>query len=107
MNNNLPESHCTQKRKQMHQESIVITKCLTSGCTGFYTDSIDETIFVICSDPKHHIDDAGHQPTSDADNALLKTTTTQPTKLGSVIKWNIQESQIRRFLGQGRSVSVS
>ena len=88
-------------------KAIVVTECLSHGCTGFYTDSISESIFIKCLDPKHNSDEAGHQPTSDADDALLKTTATQPTKLGSVIKWNIQQSKIRRFLGQGRSVSVS
>jgi hypothetical protein len=92
MNNNLPESHCTQKRKQMHQESIVITKCLTPECTGFYTDSISEYFLIKCLDPKHNVDEVGHQPTPGAEVVLQKTTATQPAKLGGVIKWDIQQS---------------
>jgi hypothetical protein len=88
MNNNLPESDSAQSLKQIHQESIVITKCLTPECTGFYTDSISEYFLIKCLDPKHNIDEVGHQPTPDAD----ATTATQPAKLGSVIKWNIQQS---------------
>ena len=67
MNNNLPESHSAQTLKQMHQESIVITKCLTPECTGFYTDSICEYFLIKCLDPKHNINEAGHQPTSEPD----------------------------------------
>jgi hypothetical protein len=92
MNNNPPESHSAQTLKQMHQESIFITKCLTPQCTGFYTDSISEYFLIKCLDPKHKIDEVGHQPTPDADDTLQKTTATQPAKLGSVIKWNIQQS---------------
>jgi hypothetical protein len=92
MNNNLPESDSAQSLKQIHQESIVITKCLTPECTGFYTDSISEYFLIKCLDPKHNIDEVGHQPTPGAEDVLQKTTATQPAKLGSVIKWNIQQS---------------
>ena len=87
MNNNIQETPCTQTKKRGHQ-SIFITKCLAPECTGFYTDSIDEAIFIRCLDPKHNIDEVGHQPTPDAD----ATTATQPAKLGSVTKWDIQQS---------------
>jgi hypothetical protein len=62
MNNNIQETPCTQTKKRGHQ-SIFITKCLAPECTGFYTDSIDEAIFIRCLDPKHNIDEVGHQPT--------------------------------------------
>ena len=88
MNNNIQETHYTQTKKRGHQESIFITKCLALECTGFYTDSIDENMLIKCLDPKHNIDEVGHQPTPDAD----ATTATQPTKSGGVIKWDIQQS---------------
>jgi hypothetical protein len=88
MNNSLQKTPPTQTEKRRHQESIVITKCLTPECTGFYTDSISEYFLIKCLDPEHNIDEVGHQPTPDAD----ATTATQPAKLGSVIKWNIQQS---------------
>ena len=69
-------------------KAIVVTECLSQGCTGFYTDSISESIFIKCLDPKHNIDEVGHQPTPDAD----ATTATQPAKLGSATKWDIQQS---------------
>jgi hypothetical protein len=53
MNNNVQDSHRTQTQKQRHQESTVITKCLARECTGFYTDSITETVLIKCLDPKH------------------------------------------------------
>jgi hypothetical protein len=42
---------------------ITITKCLSRHCTGFYTDSVSASILIKCCDPKHNIDEAGHQPT--------------------------------------------
>ncbi|MGA8106165.1 MAG: hypothetical protein WB815_05865 [Nitrososphaeraceae archaeon] len=41
---------------------ITITKCLSLHCTGFYTDSVSESILIKCSDPKHNTDEAGDQP---------------------------------------------
>jgi|GEM_PF-2423565 hypothetical protein len=41
---------------------ITITKCLSGLCTGFYTDSVSESILIKCSDPKHNIDEAGSHP---------------------------------------------
>jgi hypothetical protein len=75
MKNNLPESHYTQTLNQMHQESIVITKCLTPECTGFYTDSISEYFLIKCLDPNHNIDEAmgPDKPTAQDD------TNTQPS----------------------------
>ena len=41
---------------------ITITKCLSMHCTGFYTDSVSESILIKCFDPKHNTDEAGDQP---------------------------------------------
>ena len=58
-NNYFGERHQPQTQKQRHQESIVITKCLSPACTGFYTDSISESILVKCLDAKHNIGEEG------------------------------------------------
>ena len=63
MNNSLQKTPPTQTEKRRLQEPIVITRCLAPECTGFYTDSIDEAIFIRCLDPKHNSDEVGHQPT--------------------------------------------
>jgi hypothetical protein len=92
MNNSIQKTHYIPTENRRYQESIVITKCLTPECTGFYTDSISEYFLIRCMDPKHNIGEVGHQPTPDGNDALQETTATQPAKLGGVIKWNIHQS---------------
>lgn len=80
-------------KNEVHKNKpITVTRCLSSRCTGLYTDSLSESILIRCLDPKHNIDEVGHQPTPGAEDVTQKTTATQPAKLGSVIKWNIQQS---------------
>jgi hypothetical protein len=89
--NGTSKSETDSSRSEARNYTITVTKYLSQRCSGFYTDSISEYFSIKCLDPKHNVDEVGHQPTSDADDALPKTTATQPTKLGSVIKWNIQQ----------------
>jgi hypothetical protein len=35
------------------QKTIKITKCLHANCSGSYTDSLFESILILCKDPKH------------------------------------------------------
>jgi hypothetical protein len=32
---------------------IVIMECLSDPCPGFYTDSLSQSLLVVCKDPKH------------------------------------------------------
>jgi hypothetical protein len=114
--NVIVQLHCNQKGRsgsEMMAESrselrnIIgeTAACVDSSCKGWLVDSFSGKYWIKCSDPKHtpnkiekrlgevnKIVKVGHQPTPGAEDALLKTTATQPTKLGSVIKWNIQQS---------------
>ena len=52
------------KNEAQNSETIVVTRCLSEKCTGFYTDSLSESILVRCLDPKHNIENgAGNHPT--------------------------------------------
>lgn len=39
---------------QLKKTHIVITKCLAEKCSGFYTDTISESVLIECNDPIHH-----------------------------------------------------
>lgn len=39
--------------EQEQRESISITKCLTQPCPGMYTDSVSESIQILCKSPSH------------------------------------------------------
>lgn len=39
--------------KDNQQNTIIITKCLSEKCCGFYTDSLSERVLIICQDPRH------------------------------------------------------
>jgi hypothetical protein len=39
--------------EQEQRESITITKCLTQPCPEMYTDSVSESIQIICRSPSH------------------------------------------------------
>jgi hypothetical protein len=41
------------KAQYDNSKVIVITKCLCEPCPRFYTDTISESIFVECRDPRH------------------------------------------------------
>jgi hypothetical protein len=50
-----------------------VTTCLSKDCTGSYTDTISESVLILCKDPKHKISEegcSGSQPqtTNPADN---------------------------------------
>jgi hypothetical protein len=32
---------------------VIITKCLCDPCPRFYTDTVSESIFIECRDPRH------------------------------------------------------
>ena len=38
---------------------VLITKCLCEPCPRFYTDTISESIFIECRDPRHTSHDRG------------------------------------------------
>lgn len=44
-------------------QDIVVTKCLSTECTGVYTDTISESILIICKDPKHVLQENAGQAT--------------------------------------------
>jgi hypothetical protein len=35
------------------QNTIIITRCLSEKCCGFYTDSLSERVLIRCQDPRH------------------------------------------------------
>jgi hypothetical protein len=43
-----------QSVEQLKKTHIVITKCLIEKCSGFYTDTISESVLIECKDPSHH-----------------------------------------------------
>jgi hypothetical protein len=43
---------------------VVITKCLGEPCPRFYTDTLSESIFIECRDPRHTCSDAGGKYTN-------------------------------------------
>ena len=52
------------RNEVQNNKPIIITRCLSQKCIGFYTDSLSESILVRCLDPKHNIkNEAGNQPT--------------------------------------------
>jgi hypothetical protein len=66
--NNISKSEMLDSRNEARNNQIVVTKCLSQHCAGFYTDSLSEYFLIKCLDPKHDIDDeVGHQPTPAAD----------------------------------------
>lgn len=49
-------THIKQKKlsEQTHEpDKIIITRCLTKSCPRIYTDSLSESILIICHDPVH------------------------------------------------------
>ena len=75
-------------KKQNH--IIKITQCLSDPCAVYYTDSLSQSILIVCENPKHTDSDSfstdieklesgvnGSQPNSDAN--LLKDTPSQFT----------------------------
>jgi hypothetical protein len=75
-------------KKQNH--IIKITQCLSDPCAVYYTDSLSQSILIVCTNPKHTDSDSGgkgieklesgvdgDQPNSDAN--LLKDTPSQFT----------------------------
>lgn len=54
--NRSAESHLSKK-------VIGVTKCLSPECTGVYTDTISESILIICKDPKHVLQENAGQAT--------------------------------------------
>jgi hypothetical protein len=51
-NSNMSETNSS--RNEVLNNPITVTKCLSQRCTGFYTDSISEYLFIKCLDPKHN-----------------------------------------------------
>jgi hypothetical protein len=74
--NGTSKSETDSSRSEVRNYPITVTKCLSQRCTGFYTDSISENFSIKCLDPKHNVDEVGHQPTPDAEDVLQKTTAT-------------------------------
>jgi hypothetical protein len=46
----------SQQQQQNQRQYIIITKCPTETCSGFYTDTLSESIVIECKDPRHHND---------------------------------------------------
>jgi hypothetical protein len=49
-------THDKQKKlsEQTHeQDKVIVTRCLTKPCHRIYTDSLSESILIICNDPVH------------------------------------------------------
>ena len=53
-----PKSLSDDQRKQ----HIIITECLCEHCTGQYTDTLTQSLKVVCTDPKHSTREAKHCP---------------------------------------------
>ena len=48
-------------KESSSSKPIYVTKCLSEKCTGSYTDTISESILILCKDPKHTLkESAGH-----------------------------------------------
>lgn len=41
------------------RKKVVVTKCLSDPCPGFYTDTLSESILIECRDPMHDSCDDG------------------------------------------------
>jgi hypothetical protein len=65
--NSISKSGMLDSRNEVRNNRIAVTKCLSQHCTGFYTDSLSEYFLIKCLDPKHNIDEVGHQPTPAVD----------------------------------------
>jgi hypothetical protein len=48
------DSFLKSAKNEVHKNKpITVTRCLSSRCTGLYTDSLSESILIRCVDPKH------------------------------------------------------
>jgi hypothetical protein len=50
---NTPEKQKKLSEQTHEQDKVIITKCLTKSCPGIYTDSLSESVLIICNDPIH------------------------------------------------------
>jgi hypothetical protein len=41
------------KEEGKRKKAVVITKCLQDNCTGWYTDTISESLIIQCRDARH------------------------------------------------------
>ena len=43
------------KEEGKRKKAVVITKCLQDNCTGWYTDTISESLIIQCRDARHQL----------------------------------------------------
>jgi hypothetical protein len=44
----------TESERLNNIQTITVTKCLSQECSGCYTDTLYESILILCKDSKHH-----------------------------------------------------
>jgi hypothetical protein len=84
-----------QEEQQQVTQIIIVTECLTEPCPVYYTDSLSQSILVICKNKKHTDSDPpdsivekqesgvnGSQPNSDANLLANMPRHDSPTLLG-------------------------